>query len=137
MSHFTTIKTKLMNLAAVEAGLRRLGIEYERAGTIEDYYKNTLPVDLIVRLPGQRAVGFARNATSGVIELVGDWYGGTASQEEFMTSLTHHYAREQVLQSLEQQGVDLSRVKEREEPDGSVVFELPLDDDQIAAMIGG
>jgi hypothetical protein len=137
MSHFTTIKTELRNLAAVEAALRRLGVEYERGGAIEDYYKSSLPVDLTVRLPGQRAVGFARNTASGVIELVGDWYGGSTSQEEFVTSLTHHYAREQVLESLEQQGVDLSRVKEREEPDGSVVFELPLEDDQMEAMIGG
>lgn len=136
MSHFTTIKTELRNLAAVEAGLRRLGIECQRGGTIEDYFKNSRKVDLIASLPGQRAVGFARNESSGVIELVGDWYGGTTSQEEFMTSLTHHYAREQVLESLEQQGVDLSRVKEREEPDGSVVFELPLDEDQLTAMIG-
>ena len=137
MSHFTTIKTELRNLEAVEAALRRLDVEYERGGAIEDYFHNALKVDLVAHLPGQRAVGFARNATSGVIELVGDWYGGTTSRKEFIASLTHHYAREQVLQSLEQQGVDLSRVKEREEPDGSVVFELPLDEDQMAAMIGG
>jgi hypothetical protein len=137
MSHFTTIETKLKNLTVVEAGLKRLGINYERDGTIEDYYHNTLEVDLRVHIPGQRSVGFKHNQTTGVYELVGDWFGSDTSQEEFMTSLTHNYAREQVRESLKQQGVKLSRVKEREEPDGSVVFEVPLDEDQMEAMIGG
>jgi len=114
-----------------------LGFNYERGGTIEDYYHNTLEVDLRVHIPGPRPVGFRHNQSSGVYELVGDWFGGDTSQEEFMTSLTHHYAREQVRESLERQGVDLSRVKEREEPDGSVVFEVPLDEDQMETMIGG
>lgn len=137
MSHFSIIKTELKNLMSVEAALRRMEIKYDRNGTITDYYGNIRNVDIVAHLPGQRPVGFLHNEASGVVELVGDWYGKTMNKKEFLANLKNNYAREQVLDSLEQQGIDLSRVKEREEPDGSVVFELPLENDDMEALITG
>lgn len=137
MSHFSAIKTEMKHLGVVEAALRRLGVDHVRGGAIEDYYGNRREVDLVAHPPDQRPVGFVYNSASGVYELVGDWYGGQTSQEDFLLSLKCNYAREQVLESLEQQGVDLSRVKEWEEPDGSVVFELPLRDDEMESLLTG
>lgn len=137
MSHFSTIKTELRNLIAVKAALRRLGVSFEEGGKIEDYYHAIQRVDLIAHIPGQRPVGFMKDVGTGVINLIGDWYGGGVSRDDFLSKLKCNYAREQVLASLEQQGVDVSRIKEREEPDGSVVFELPLDDGQMEALVGG
>ena len=136
MSHFSTIKTELRNLNSVEAALRRLGIQIEGSGVIEDYYHAKQTVDIIAHLPGQRPVGFVRDPASGVVNLVGDWWGGTMSRDDFLAQLKSNYAREQVLESLEKQGVNMADVIEREEADGSYVFEVPLDDEQMTAMIG-
>lgn len=137
MSHFSTIKTELRNLDAVAAALRRLGIAYEINGEVEDYYHAKQVVDIVALLPGQRPVGFVRDLDRGVVSLVGDWWGGTVQREEFLSRLKSNYAREQVLESLRQQGVRMEDVIEREEADGSYTFEVPLDDDQMEAMIRG
>ena len=137
MSHITLIKTELRNINTVEAALRRLGIQYELGGQITDYYHAKQTVDVVVNLPGQRPVGFVRDASSGQINLVGDWWGGAMTREEFMANLTSNYAREQVLESLVNQGVNMADVVEREEADGSYVFEVPLEEEQMDAMIGG
>ena len=135
MSHFTTIKTELRNLNMVQAALRRLGYEFELGGAVQDYYGQTRAVDLVVHVPDQRPVGFVRDASSGIVNLVGDWYGGRVTQQEFLDSLKGNYAREQVLETLERQGVDLSKVKELEEADGSVVFTVSLEEEEMEAMI--
>ncbi|MBI2299005.1 MAG: DUF1257 domain-containing protein [Armatimonadetes bacterium] len=135
MSHITVLKTEIRELSTVEAALRRLGYPSERDTTIPDYYGHQVHVDLAVHLPGQRAVGFNCNPTTGLLELTGDWWGGTIRPEELMSDLTRNYAREQVLDSLEAQGVDLSRVKETELDDGTVIFELPLEEDQMEALL--
>jgi hypothetical protein len=137
MSHFSTIKTELRNLNAVAAALRRLGIPCELGGEIEDYFHAKQTVDIVAHLPGQRPVGFVRDEGTGVVSLVGDWWGGSTGREEFLSQLKSNYAREQVLASLEQQGVRMEDVVEREEPDGSYTFEVPLDDGQMETMIGG
>lgn len=137
MSHFSTIKTELRNLNMVQAALRRLEYEYELGGTVRDYYGQTRSVDLVAHIPGQRPVGFLRDEGTGVIDLVGDWYGGSLKEQEFLDSLKGNYAREQVLETLEQQGVDLSKVKEVEEADGSVTFTVPLEEEEMESMILG
>ena len=137
MSHFSTIKTELRNLNAIAAALRRLGIDFELGGEIEDYYHAKQSVDIVAHLPGQRPVGFVRDPTTGIVNLVGDWWGGRVGREAFLSQLKSNYAREQVLASLEQQGVSMEDIVEREEPDGSYTFEVPLDEDQMETMIGG
>lgn len=134
MSHFASIKTELRNLAMVQAALRRQGISFQIGGTVEDYFHNRQAVDIVAEIPGQRPVGFVRNPETGVVELVGDWYGGKTSQEEFMAGLKGNYAREQVMESLERQGVDISKVKEIEEPDGSVVFVVRLEEEEMQSL---
>lgn len=134
MSHFTQIKTELRNLTMVEAALRRQGIEFELGGTVEDYYHNLRQVDIVAHIPGQRPVGFVQNAENGLVELVGDWWGAKTSQEDVLAGLKGSYAREQVMESLERQGVDLSKVKEIEEADGSVVFVVPLDEEEMQSL---
>jgi len=135
MSHFTSIKTELRNLNMIQAALRRLGYDFEVGGSIKNYFRRAREVDLVVHIPGQRPVGFCRNPTTGIIELVGDWYGSSMKEEEFISAVKSKYAREQVLESLAHQGVDLSKVKETETPDGSVVFELPLENEEMEALL--
>lgn len=137
MSHITVIKTELKNLDMVQVALRRLGYQFELGGVVQDYYGNVWQVDLVVHIPGQRAVGFSRDPHTGVINLVGDWWGGPVKEQEFLESLKGNYAREQVLESLERQGIDLSKVREIEEPDGTVVYELPLEQEELEALVAG
>ena len=115
MSHLTVLKTELRNLNALTAALTRLGYSWKLGGTVKDFFGKTAAVDLVVEIPGQRAVGFARNPQSVLLELVGDWYQSRITQQQFLDSLTCNYAREQVLASLQEQGIDLSEVREVEE----------------------
>jgi len=137
MSHLTTVKTELRNLNMVQAALRRLQIPFELGGQVNDMANQTQAVDIVVHIRGQRAVGFSRDSSTGIIHLCGDWWGSAMKEQEFLDKLKCNYAREQVLESLEQQGVDLSKVKEIEEPDGSVVFELALDEQEMEALATG
>jgi len=121
----------------VQVALRRKGISFQVGGTVEDFFHNQQTVDIVAEIPGQRPVGFVRNPETGVIDLIGDWYGGKTSQEEFMAALKGSYAREQVMDSLERQGVDISKVKEIEEPDGSVVFVVPLEEEELQSLDAG
>jgi len=122
-------------LVAVEAALRRLQYEYTAGGTVVDYYNNPQEVDIVVRIPGQRDVGFKQDVETGTISLVGDWWGGAVKEQQFLDSLTANYSREVVLDSLEQQGFDLSKITEVEEADGAVVFTVPLDDEDLELLI--
>ena len=134
MSHFTTVKTELRNLDALAAALRRAGYDCRPAGTVADFYGKKRKVDLVVNIPNQRTVGFVRNPQDGLLELVGDWYGGALGREQFLDSIKCSYAREQVMASLASQGIDLADVRETEEDDGTVVFEVPIDDGQVQAL---
>jgi hypothetical protein len=121
----------------VKTALRKLGYEFELGGTVKDYYGVSHVVDLVAHVPGQRAVGFIQDQRTGVIQLAGDWWGSKIREQEFLDSLKCNYAREQVLETLEQQGIDLSKLREIEEPDGTVIFELPLDDAEMEALVIG
>jgi len=137
VSHLTTLKTELRNLHSLMAALGRLGYTCQVDGRIVDYFGNEQQVDLVVEVPGQRAVGFVRNRASGVLDLVGDWWHAKLTQQEFLDGIKCNYAREQVLESLQNQGVDLSTVREVEEEDGTILFEVPIDDNQLRAMTAG
>jgi hypothetical protein len=137
MSHMTSIRVELKNLEMVKAALKRQGLSFQVGGVVEDYFHNKQAVDLVVEVPGQRPVGFRRDPATGSIDLVGDWWGARTSREEFLANLKAGYAREQVMESLELQGVDISKVKEVEEPDGSVVFVVPLDEEELRTLDAG
>lgn len=134
MSHLTVVKVEIRSLVSLKAALKRLGYKFEVQGSVEDYYSNRQEVDLVVAIPGQRSVGFVQDQDSGVIRLVGDWWGAQLKEKEFLDLLRSSYAREQVLESLEQQGIDLSQVREIEEPDGTVAFEVTLQDDEMEKL---
>lgn len=137
MSHLSVIRTELRNLTSVQASLKRLGYQFSMGGKVKDYFGVEQEVDLKIDIPGQQAVGLRRDPETGIITLIGDWWQGKVTEQEFMDSIRSGYAREQVLESLEQQGLDLSKVREVEEPDGTVVFEVELDDQDMAALAAG
>jgi len=56
-------------------------------------------------------------------------------EQKFLSAIKNNYAREQALQSVGRQGVDLSKVKETESPDSSVLFELPLESEEMDALL--
>lgn len=137
MSHFTTVKTKLRNIDALAAALKRMGYQCQRNDSIVDYAGNKQHVDLSVVIPGQRSVGFVRSSGSDELELVGDWWRSTVTKEEFLGKIKFVYARHQVIESLQNQGIDVATVREIEQPDGSVVFEVPVESQQIQALTAG
>jgi hypothetical protein len=137
MSHFTVVKTELRNLNALAAAMKRLGYACREGDSAADYYGQQRAVDLAVDIPGQRPVGFVRSPETGLFELVGDWYNARISRDQFLNSIKCNYAREQVLESLTNQGIDLASVREIEEPDGAVVFEVTLDEAQVQALAAG
>lgn len=138
MSHLTTLRTAVRNVEALREALTRLGYRCTAGGAVADYYGHTRQVELAVELPGQRqkAVGFVRNGQTGLLDLVGDWWGSQVDRQQFLNNIKSAYAREQVMESLAAQGIDPSDVREVEEADGTIVFEVPLDDSQLLAMAG-
>jgi hypothetical protein len=108
MSHFTRIKTQLIERDYLTRALADLGYSWEE-GTVEvrGYAGNRAQVDLRVptRTPGYD-IGFQK--CGDAYELVADWWGiKDVVREPFLRKLTQRYAYHAARAQLEQQGFAL------------------------------
>lgn len=119
MSHFTTLKTKLVSLEHLKAALTDLKMAYvEGPVNIRGYGGETTQVQLKVptRNPGYD-LGFRRQ--EGTYDLVADWWGiKDLNQEEFLRSLNQRYAYNAAKDQLEEQ--DFTIVEETVEQDQTI-----------------
>jgi hypothetical protein len=119
MSHFTTIKTSLVEEKFLVQGLQDLGYQ-PQVGNVEvrGYGGNrtAVQVKIATSSPGYD-IGFRK--VGQTFEMVADWWGIRGiSQEEFLQRLTQRYAYHATRAKLEEQGFQL--VGEEVQPDGQI-----------------
>jgi hypothetical protein len=119
MSHFTRIKTKLVNGDLVAQSLTELGIKFQRGNqTIKGFMGGRTTAEF--KIPTSSAsydIGLSRN--NGAYEIVADWYGvKNFKQNELVTQLNRTYSILATKQSLEDQGFNL--ISETVEKTGEV-----------------
>lgn len=117
MSHFSHIKTQMVEKEYLLQALRDLGYAVEEGDlSIGGFGRQKANVEIRVQTKGY-AVGFDR--TAGGYQLVGDWFGVKGiSRTRFLREVTQRYAYNATRARLEEQGFAL--VDEDRQADGRI-----------------
>jgi hypothetical protein len=119
MSHFTTIRTQLVETTYLEKALVDLGHLVQRGPvTVKGYMGNTTRADLKITTANKGYdIGFRRNGAA--YELVADWWGIKGmDQGNFVKRLTQRYAYHAAQEALKAEGFSL--VEEEQQQDGTL-----------------
>ncbi len=123
MSHFTTLKTRIVSKDYLKQALDELEIEYQE-GVVEirGYQGIRTTVELCIPTSNSEyQIGFRRNGDT--YELVADWYGiQDLKREEFLGRVTQKYAYLVAKDLLEQQ--DFTVVEEQVDADHTIRLTL-------------
>ena len=120
MSHFTRLKTRMVNLRYLTAALGDLGYEYETGALeIRGFGGNRTPVEIRVRTKNpEYDIGFRRDGDGYVI--VADWWGIKDIKEEaFLQKVTQRYAYQGARAALEKEQ-DFALVSEEVDEEGRI-----------------
>jgi hypothetical protein len=121
MSHFTRIRTKIVEKQFLTQALQDLGYAYQEGDLmIRGYAGNRTPVE--IKIPaGSYDIGFHRQGDA--YELVADWWGiRDIDERQFVERLTQRYSYHAARTKLEEQGFTL--INEGVEQDGRVHLTL-------------
>ncbi len=120
MSHFTRIKTQMVEKEFLLQALKDLGYAYEEGElNVHGFARERAGVEIKVRAGGllAREIGFRKNGDT--YEIVADWWGiGGPKRAEFQQQVTRRYAYHAARAKLEAQGFNL--VAEEVEQDGQI-----------------
>jgi hypothetical protein len=108
MSHFTTIKTKIVEKQYLKQALTDLNYNYQEGNVqIRGYGGNTTSVE--IKIPTKNSgydIGFRK--AGDIYEVVADWWGiRYLTQEQFIQPVYQKYAYHAAKDKLEQQGFSL------------------------------
>jgi hypothetical protein len=107
MSHFTRVKTRMVDAEVLCQALRDLGHEPERHARVRGWEGKSAPADVVVRPGGAFDVGFER-AEDGSLQVVADWWGvgrDTGLREAtFLPPVLQRYAYHTVVSQAAAQG---------------------------------
>jgi hypothetical protein len=107
MSHFTTIKTKIVNKDYLKKALTDLGYSYQEGNVKISGYQGATAVE--IKIPTQNVgydIGFRQN--NQVYEVVADWWGiRNINPEQFLQNINQRYAYHAAREQLEEQGFSL------------------------------
>ena len=108
MSHFTTIKTKIVEKQYLKQALSELGHSYQEGNVnIRGYQGIQTPV--AIKIPTKNTgydIGFRQS--NNAYEIVADWWGiKDIKQQEFLQQVSQRYAYHAAKAKLEEQGFSL------------------------------
>jgi hypothetical protein len=107
MSHFSRIKTQIVDKTYLLHALNDLGFQYEEGKLhVAGSHDRKMEAEIVIRLPLSYDVGL--KLTDGSYEVVADWAGVKGlSQKDFIGRLTQRYAYHAARSQLEEQGFTL------------------------------
>lgn len=80
MSHFTTIKTQIKDIAALEAACKELKLSLLQKAKARGYANETRPGDYVIKLNGPYDIAVNRQP-DGTYGLTTDWWQGQVEKE--------------------------------------------------------
>jgi hypothetical protein len=100
MSHFTKVKTKIVEMLYLKRALDDMNLEYQEGKVkIRGYLGRKMAVDLRIRTPEGYDIGFVK--AGDTYEVVADWdMVKTFSRESFVGDVTRRYAYHVVKEQL-------------------------------------
>lgn len=118
MSHFTTIKTKIIDKEYLKKALTDLGYSYQEGNLQIHGYQGHTPVE--IKIPTQNSgydIGFRQN--NQVYEVVADWWGiKNIDRQQFLLDINQRYAYHAARNKLEERGFSL--VTEEVQQEGKI-----------------
>src|SRR5436305_1003197 len=100
MSHFTKVKTRILDRIVLEKTLADLNYRLAPTDQVSGWQGATRKADLVVKTRGQYDVGFVKTA-DGSFDMVADWWGLKTSigldRQTFVNQLSQRYAYNKVL----------------------------------------
>jgi hypothetical protein len=107
MSHFSRIKTQIIDKRYLLQALDDLGFRYEEGKLhVGGFFGSKREAEIVIRLPLSNDIGL--NLSDGIYEVVADWAGvHGVSQKDFLERLTQRYAYHAAKGQLEDQGFTL------------------------------
>ena len=114
MSHFTKLKTKILDKNCLLKALRNLNYVFEEDSTIRGYNRRTRKGNVVIKTNGEYDIGFVRKSNEVPFQILADWYGAAqaigCSRRDFMNKVQKEYATTKVLHELRKKGY---RIKSR------------------------
>jgi hypothetical protein len=118
MSHFSRIKTQIVEKEFLLKAIQDLGYEYiDGKQKLNGFAGAKAEVDVRIPISLSYDIGFKK--TNGQYEIIADWWGVTKiKQKEFSNQLMQRYAYHATIAKLEAKGFTLSN--EEETKDGQI-----------------
>lgn len=112
MSHFSTLRTKISDVAILKSSLSDLGIQTQTNADVRGYNGQRLRADLVAVLDGEYDLGWSRNA-DGSYDLIADLWGVAKkhNQTELINSINQKYAVNKTLAEVKRPGLQNANVK--------------------------
>ena len=112
MSHFSTLRTKISDVAVLKTSLRDLGIEVKTDADIRGYNGQRIRADVVAVLAGEYDLGWSQNA-NGTYDLIADLWGVAKkhNQTELINSINQKYAINKTLNEAKQPGLQNANVR--------------------------
>ena len=122
MSHFTTIKTQIKDLAALRAATNELGLQLLTKTTARGFYQQTMKGDFVVRLAGPYDIA-VNQQPDGTYGLTTDWWDGHVEREvgKDFGRLLQLYGVHKASMEARKKGLSVLR---RSQPNGSIKLVL-------------
>ncbi len=110
MSHFTTIKTQIKDLAALGSALTEMGLSIAANSEARGYLNNKLKGDYVIQLQGPYDLAL-QIQPNGSYALVADWYQGHVEKEvgKNCSKLLQLYGVHKTLREARQKGFSVLR----------------------------
>ena len=125
MSHFSTIKTQLIEADPLIKALNNLGYSINREEKfVKGYRGKFTAVDISMNLPGDTKVGFKWDKISNTYELVTDLdlWKFEIPVERFISKVTQMYAYQTIISKTKDEGYQV--VEQKNKNDGSIELVL-------------
>ncbi len=122
MSHFTTIKTQIKDVAALRSAVRELGLELSANTEARGYISNKTNGDFVIRLKGPYDIA-VNQQPDGTFGLTTDWWDGHVEKEvgKDFGKLLQLYGVHKATMEAKKRGISVLR---RQQPNGSIKLVL-------------
>lgn len=112
MSHFSTLRTKIVDVEILKSSLSDLGITTKTNADVRGYNGQRIRADLVAVLEGEYDLGWSRNA-DGSFDLIADLWGVAKkhNQTELINAINQKYAVNKTLAEVKRPGLQNANVK--------------------------
>ncbi|HEY9839935.1 MAG: DUF1257 domain-containing protein [Candidatus Sericytochromatia bacterium] len=125
MSHFTSVKTQIMDLDCLELALKELDYRVIHQARIRGWENQQKRADVVASFPEllcEYDIGFIRNPDSLSYDMVADWWAISErvgrDQDEVSQGIMQRYAYQKVLKEVKSRGFMVS--EQKQEADQSI-----------------